>query len=190
MGALHRRGLRENTLFIFTSDNGYMLGEHGLMQKGFAYEPSIRLPLVMRWPGHIRAGSRSDALALNVDLCPTILQACGVALPDDVQGRSLLPAAEGAPEGWPREFLHLAPWFRDDGTPLELALAGDRWKYVRFRVNGIEEALYDLERDPGERTNLAADPAFAGELEGARSRLQEQMRALGVPAAWFTAPGG
>lgn len=190
VAALEQIGELDETLFIFTSDNGYLLGEHGLIQKGFGYEPSIRVPLVMRWPGRLPACARSEAIALNVDLCPTILAACGIAIPKDAQGASLLDASAGPPEGWRPEFLFLAPWFRDDGTPFELGLSGGRWKYIRFREGAIEEALFDLESDPDERKNLVADPDSAHQLAGARARLRARMRELAVPDAWFEAPDG
>ncbi|MCB9914240.1 MAG: sulfatase-like hydrolase/transferase [Planctomycetes bacterium] len=181
--ALERQGLTRDTLVIFTSDNGYLVGEHGLTQKGVAFEPSIRVPLVVSWPGHLEGGGRSRRLALNVDLAPTVLAAAGVEVPADLEGTSLLappPADEGR-----EEFLYLPPWFLADDTPSHLVLAGGRWKYLRFRAGAIEEVLYDLERDPDERHDLAADPAAAAELEGARTRLRAQMRRLHLPEAWW-----
>jgi N-acetylglucosamine-6-sulfatase len=188
LAALERSGQLDRTLFVFTSDNGYLLGEHGLIQKGLGYELALRVPLLMRWPERLPAGTRSQALALNLDLFPTILTACGLPLPEDLQGQDLLPAALGPPPGWRTEYLFLAPWFREDGTPQELGLSGGRWKYIRFRGRGIEEALFDLESDPDERHNRAGDPELAHQLAGARARLRARMRELAVPLEWFEAP--
>src|SRR5438445_7726147 len=84
-------GLSKDTIVIYTSDQGFFLGDHGLFDKRFMYEEALRMPFLVRWPASIRAGTRSGALALNVDFAPTFLEAAGVAIPADMQGRSLLP---------------------------------------------------------------------------------------------------
>ncbi|MDP6538486.1 MAG: sulfatase [Planctomycetota bacterium] len=184
LATLERRGVADETCVAFTSDNGYLLGEHGLIQKGFAYEPSIRVPLCVRYPDRIPAGSVVDSVTLNVDLAPTFLELAGLAVGADVQGRSLLGAIEGA-GGARDDFLYLAPWFHKDGTPRELALAGGRYKYVRLRSAGLKEQLFDLEADPGERTDLSADERLADVLAASRERMRELMGELEVPPEWF-----
>ncbi|MDP6409204.1 MAG: sulfatase [Planctomycetota bacterium] len=182
--ALERRGVADETCMAFTSDNGYLLGEHGLIQKGFAYEPSIRVPLCVRYPARIAAGSVVDSVTLNVDLAPTFLELAGLAVGAGVQGRSLLATLDGSTSGR-ADFLYLAPWFLPDGTPRELALGGGRYKYVRLRDAGLEERLFDLEADPGERTDLSPDPAQAEVLAASRARMRVLMDELEMPAAWF-----
>src|SRR5688572_7599488 len=94
---LDRAGLRENTLVIYTSDQGFFLGEHGWYDKRFMYEESIRMPFVARWPAVIKPGTRSERMALNVDFAPTLLAVAGLAPPAEVQGRSLFPLLRGEP---------------------------------------------------------------------------------------------
>ncbi len=181
--SLEHQGLTDDTLVLLTSDNGYLVGEHGLTQKGVGYEPSIRVPLLLTWPGHLEAGAKRRDLALNVDLMPTILEAAGLQLPADVQGRSLLTTRQDEGE----EFLYLPPWFLSDSSPSHLVLAGGRWKYLRFRSGAIEEVLFDLENDPEERTNIAGDPGAARVLSEAREQLRARMRSLGLPQTWWEA---
>src|SRR2546427_541543 len=92
---LDPNGLAKNTIVIYTSDQGFFLGDHGLFDKRFMYEESLRMPLLVRWPAAIKAGSRSDAIALNVDFAPSFLAAAGLPVPGDMQGRSLLPVLPG-----------------------------------------------------------------------------------------------
>lgn len=184
--ALEEQGIMDETCIAFTSDNGYLLGEHGLIQKGFAYEPSIRVPLCVRYPERIEAGTVIDSVTLNIDLAPTFLELAGLQVPPDVQGASLLSTLDGGTSGR-SDFLYLAPWFRPDGTPRELALGGGRYKYVRLRDAGLEERLFDLREDPGERRDLSADPALAEVLKASRGRMRLLMDELEVPEEWFDA---
>ncbi|MAE27624.1 MAG: N-acetylglucosamine-6-sulfatase [Planctomycetes bacterium] len=192
LAVLEQRGVLDDTLILFTSDNGYLLGEHGFIQKGHSYEPSIRVPLILRYPPKIQAGIENDGAALNVDIAPTLLKLAGLAVPDDVQGVDLAPLWQARrskpPAGWREWFLYIAPWFQDNGAPRELALHSARWKYVRFLENPISEALFNLWDDPDERVNLAGPQATeqaTAVLVGARQALQAEMERLGVPAAWF-----
>lgn len=188
VGALDRAlvelGLAERTLLAFTSDGGYLWGEQGLFRKALAFEPSIRVPLVLRLPGTIPAGFETDALALNVDLAPTLLDLAGVPTPDEMQGRSLRALwAAGAAE-WRSDFLYVAPVLPAADGPTHLAVRGERWKYVLFREQGLEEALYDLASDPDELAPLDGDE-HAERRAAARARLAALVRATGAPDAWL-----
>ncbi len=145
--ALRRSGELEDTLIVFTSDNGFMHGEHRIPSgKVVPYEPSIRVPLLMRGPG-VPRGVRADRLAANVDLAPTIMDVTGAQAPWAPDGLSLLsPAA-------PRDILLEGPARKRDGAPRFAGLRTQRYKYVR-RITGAVE-LYDLARDPHELRNLA-----------------------------------
>ena len=101
---LDGNGLSRNTMVIYTSDQGFFLGDHGLFDKRFMYEESLRMPFLVRWPAGIKAGTRSDAMALNVDFAPTFLEAAGLPVPGDMQGRSLLPVLRGRT---PRRLAHV-----------------------------------------------------------------------------------
>src|SRR5678810_1386569 len=98
---LEQNGLRDNTVVIYTSDQGFFLGDHGLFDKRFMYEESLRMPFLVRCPAVIKAGSRSDAIALNVDFAPTFLEAARLPVPDAMQGHSFLSLLRGrTPRGW------------------------------------------------------------------------------------------
>jgi N-acetylglucosamine-6-sulfatase len=153
--ALHETGELGNTLLIFTSDNGFMAGEHRVRTgKVVPYEPSIRVPLLMRGPG-VPRGVRRDQLVWNGDLAPTILDAAGASAPLPLDGRSLLdPAADDR-----AILLEGPPKLGTNGMPRFVGLRTDRYKYVEH-VRGAKE-LYDLRSDPDELENLARSPALA-----------------------------
>jgi N-acetylglucosamine-6-sulfatase len=154
--ALAETARLDDTLLIFTSDNGYMTGEHRLAaSKGVPYEPSIRVPLLLRGPG-VPAGVRRRQLVWNGDLAPTILEAAGAGAPWDTDGISLWPLLRGAEVR--RDVLLEAPPRR--GVPRYTGVRTDRYVYVEHRTGELE--LYDLRRDPGELENLAARPEAAG----------------------------
>lgn len=176
--ALEQSQQLERTAILFTTDNGQLLGEHGLQQKGISYEPSIRTPLALRLPGRIPAGLTAPGLALNLDLAPTLLDLAGVEPLEPMSGRSLLPELAGEAPG--REyFLYLAPGF-GGGKVIERALVERRYKYVRLQAEGhTEELLFDLERDPDERVNLVPDAALEPQLERLRSLMDAELALLG-----------
>jgi len=168
--ALRDTGRLADTLFIYTSDNGLLWGEHRWRRKEAAYEEAIRVPLVVRWDaGGIPPGSRPEVLAANVDLAPTIADAVGIPAPG-AEGISLLPALRGEP-GPTREDLLIEHLAGANPVPTYCAVRSRRWTYVRYE-DGFEE-LYDLRTDPYELQNLAADPRFAGVLRERRARLAE-----------------
>jgi N-acetylglucosamine-6-sulfatase len=167
IGALRATGELEDTLILFTSDNGFFHGEHRVPNgKILVYEPSIRLPLLMRGPG-VPRGATAPELVTNADLAPTILDAAD-AVPGRIQdGRSLLELVQHPGVEWGRELLI------EGGTPLGLtftALRNYRWKYVEHTTGEAE--LYDLKRDPDELTSLHAAPALAGLRARLAARLQ------------------
>ncbi len=176
--ALERTRQLEQTLIVFTSDHGYFWGEHGLGGKHGPYEEALRIPLLMRYPKLIAPGSKLDALALNIDLAPTLLDVAGVPAPESMQGRSLRPLLEGNRTGARSSFL--AEFFLGNGTarfPTWQAVRTDRWKYVRYTgFPGMEE-LYDLESDPLEMKNLITEPAAKAkgvEMQAELERLLQE----------------
>ncbi len=189
---LEQLGQLENTVVLFTSDNGYLWGEHGLYRKRASFEPSIRVPLIVRWPAEIAADSRRSELALNVDLAPTLLDLAGVPVPADAQGRSLRPlwrdeARRDEAGDWRTEFAVLDSYDDPARGPAELALRTERWKYVRFRSPRVEELLYDLASDPDETTDLAADPDQAERLAELRAALRAELARIDAPPDWWDA---
>jgi arylsulfatase A-like enzyme len=175
---LSERGLLDRTLIIFTSDNGYYLGDFGLADKWFMHEPSIRLPLLVvdpRLPSEGR-GTRRDAMALNIDVAPTILDAAGIQPNASMQGKSLLPVVHGEKKALRDEFFyeHL---FEHAGIPKSEGVRGQRWKYARYLIEPEpHEELYDLQNDPQERKNLAASSEYADKLAHYRRRWEELRR--------------
>jgi arylsulfatase A-like enzyme len=174
LAELEKQGLRENTLVIFTADNGYFHGEHGLADKWYPHEESIRVPLIVHDP---RAGGKAgtnDEFALNVDLAPTILGAAGVAAPARMQGRDLSPLylSKEKPE-WRSEFFYEHAIIKNKSfIPASEALVGKDWKFMHWPDFGRDQ-LFDLKADPFEENDLAEDPAHKDRLAEMRARFAE-----------------
>ena len=173
---LQRQGLRENTLVLFTSDNGYFHAEHGLADKWYPHEESIRVPLIVRDPRMAGAqrGHTRDDFTLNVDLAPTLLAAARIPAPTAMQGRDLAPlylAAE-KPE-WRTEFFYEHPTINHTNfIPASEALVRRDGKYF-YWPDFKTEQLFDLRTDPSEESDRIADPAQSGRLTEMRRRFAE-----------------
>ncbi|MGB9620567.1 MAG: sulfatase/phosphatase domain-containing protein, partial [Armatimonadota bacterium] len=174
LDTLNKTGALDNTVVVFAGDNGFFFGEHGLLDKRAAYEESIRIPLLMRYPKLIRPGTLIEPMVLNIDLCPTILDLAGAETPKGVEGRSWRPLLGGRrPRTWRTEFLY--EYFYDAEAkkrPPIRALRTERWKYITYPNSDIPPELYDLMNDPLEMTNLARDSSYAGVAAEMRSKLQ------------------
>jgi arylsulfatase A-like enzyme len=174
VGKLREQGLLENTLIVFTGDNGYFHGERGLADKWYPYEEALRVPLIVRDPRLPSAerGARSDALVLNLDVAPTIIAAAGAKMPGAMQGQDVSPLYLAAkPPTWRTEFYYEHPVvLGKDRIPRSEAVASRTAKYVRWPDFDFEE-FYDLSADPHEERNLVVDPASAKTLEALRERL-------------------
>jgi arylsulfatase A-like enzyme len=173
---LKRQGIYDNTLVIFTTDNGYYHGEHGLADKWYPHQESIRVPLIIRDPRMPAAkrGSTNDEFTLNADLAPTILATAGITAPATMQGRDIAPLylAEGV-DDWRTEFLYEHPTLRDkDFIPASEALVRKDWKYFFWPEEGIEQ-LFHITEDPFEENDLAADPSQKDRLAEMRARFNE-----------------
>jgi arylsulfatase A-like enzyme len=156
---LDQEKLAENTLVIYTSDQGFFLGDHGLYDKRFMYEPSIRMPFLVRWPAAIKPGRVDDHLVINTDFAPTFLAVAGVSVPSDMQGRSLVPLLRTQDAGgWRTSFYYR--YYHDPGdhnTRAHYGVRTDTHKLICFWKQDQWE-LYDLRQDPEEMRNLYADP--------------------------------
>jgi arylsulfatase A-like enzyme len=156
---LDASGLAKDTIVIYTSDQGFFLGDHGLFDKRFMYEESLRMPFLVRWPGVIKAGTHSDAMALNVDFAPTFLDAAGVAIPPDMQGRSLVPVLRGqAPRDWRTSMYYR--YYHDPGDHNTRAHYGVRTRTHKLIYYWKKDQweLFDLVHDPAEMNNLYGQP--------------------------------
>lgn len=166
-------GLRENTIIVFTSDNGFFLGERGMADKWLMYEESIRIPMLICDPREHKPRA-IEALTLNIDLAPTILDLAGVAIPKEMQGRSLVPFVQGRrPNDWRRDFFYEHHTMTKVIPEIE-GVRTERWKYVRWvTTSPVFEELFDLQKDPEELRNLAAEPRYQKQLIALRERWKE-----------------
>ncbi|MFO0827353.1 MAG: sulfatase [Phycisphaerales bacterium] len=179
LGYLDANGLAANTLVVYTSDQGFFLGEHGLYDKRFMYEESLRMPFVVRWPSAIAAHASSDAIALNVDIAPTFLELAGVPVPADVQGKSLVPILRGAtPPDWRTAMYYR--YYHDPGDHNTRAHYGIRTKTHKLIYFWKKDQweLFDLVNDPYELHNLYGQPgveALTSTLKSELTRLKNEV---------------
>jgi N-acetylglucosamine-6-sulfatase len=173
--ALKETGKLDSTILVFTSDNGYFYGEHGLsVERRLAYEESIRMPLLIRYPPAIKPGTVRDEFALNIDLAPTLLSLAGVSVPSAMQGRSLVPLFRGERIAWRSSFLielnsdKVFPRIVQMGYK---AVRTSRWKYIHYLELQDMDELYDLNADPYEMKNLVSDPRAAKALAEMKKEL-------------------
>lgn len=178
--ALKETDQLDNTVIVFTSDNGYFYGEHGLsVERRLAYEESIRMPLLIRYPKAIKGGIVRDEFALNIDLAPTLLELAGVSAPNRMEGRSLVPLLKGAKTEWRKSFL--IEYYSDKVFPRihqmgYKAVRNERWKYIHyFELEGMDE-LYDLKADPYEIKNIIREPGAARILEGMKQEMERLLK--------------
>ncbi|MFV2068556.1 MAG: sulfatase [Pirellulales bacterium] len=176
---LDSSGLAKNTIVIYTSDQGFFLGEHGLYDKRLMYEEALRMPLLIRWPGVIEPNSTNGDLVLNVDFAPTLLEAAGVdEAPVPMQGRSFAALLEGAtPSDW-RRSMYYRYYFSHFNTEPHYGVRTLRYKLICFHRLGQWE-LFDLEKDPLEMTSVHADPAYADVVKKLKTELKRLQAELG-----------
>ncbi len=175
---LDKSGLAENTVVIYSSDQGFYLGDHGWFDKRWMYEESLRMPLLVRWPGVTRPGSENRDLVQNLDFAETFLDVAGVPVPDDMQGRSLVPLLKGeTPDDWRKSvYYHYYEFPGWHDVQRHYGVRTDRHKLVYYYP--IDEwELFDLEKDPDELKSVYDDPAYAGvaaELKTELARLRKE----------------
>ena len=176
---LRKAGIEKDTLIVFTSDNGFFYGDHGLIDKRNAYEPSIRVPMLVYAPGLLPRGVVNPTLVRNLDIAPTFLDVAHIPEPARMEGRGWLGVAEGKviPADWkPGDFVYEYYWeWNFPQTPTTFAIERDRVKYIQYHGIWDTEELYDLNTDPDEMRNLIDDPAFAGRKAALRSALFDQL---------------
>ncbi|MFT5905938.1 MAG: arylsulfatase A-like enzyme [Cryomorphaceae bacterium] len=182
---LDKQGLLENTIVIYTGDNGFYMGERGFAGKWSHYEESLRVPLIIHDPRPNGGGERGRVLSpfvLNLDLPATILELAGVVVPEKYQGKSLVPYLKGeAPKAWRKDFYN-EHHSSHDRIPNWRGVHGERYTYARyFDQEPVAEMLYDLETDPDQLKNLAADPKHAELLKRMRARTEEFLQTYTRP---------
>jgi N-acetylglucosamine-6-sulfatase len=188
---LKRMGIHDDTLIVYMGDNGFMFGEHGLIDKRVAYETSIRVPMLMQCPALFRGGTVVERVVANIDIAPTLLEAAGVAVPPHMDGRSFIPLAQGKTIPWREHFLYVYYWEKNfPQSPTVFSLRGDRYKYITYYGLWDADELYDLQADPAESKNLLYDPQFRSVATQMEQRLYEMMAELGGMEIPLNAPLG
>ena len=158
---LEQNGLDSNTLLVYMGDNGFQFGEHGLIDKRTAYEASIRVPLLMRFPGKLSGGAQVSKVVANIDIAPTLLEAAGLEPERGWDGESFWSLAEGKEISWRDYLLYEYFWeWNYPQTPTVFAVRSDRYKFIRYHGIWDTDELYDLEKDPQELENLINDKKY------------------------------
>ena len=178
---LEESGLSEDTMVIYTTDNGMFVGDHGMFDKRWMYEEALRIPLMVCYPRAIRPGIVTEHFALNVDYAPTILDYAGVDIPADIQGRSLRPILEGAdPPDWRTSFYyHYYEFSGQQNVPMHYGLRNQRYKLIHYYGEADTWELVDLQEDPREYKNVYNDPAYAdivAKMKAELSRLRQELQ--------------
>ena len=190
LDALEVSGQAERTIVVYLGDNGYLLGQHGRFEKHCFFEQAVRVPLIVRWPGHLPADRRVEEMVELVDVLPTLLDLAHLPAPPDLHGRSLVPLLRGEPGATGRSLV-----FSEYLANEEAMVRSDRYKLIvgngpaRRREDGLDaaphsapfERLYDLQADPGETTDLAGNPSLAAVRDGLRAHLHERLVVTRAP---------
>ncbi|MBW8200607.1 sulfatase [Flagellimonas abyssi] len=167
---LEKNGLSKNTLVVYTSDQGFYLGEHGWFDKRFMYQQSFKTPLLVRWPNKIEPGSSNDELVQNLDFAQTFLDAAGIKVPNDMQGESLIPLLTGNDRQWNREsvYYHYYEYPAEHAVKRHYGISTKTHKLIHFYHDVDEWELYDLVEDPNEMINVYNDAEY--------SKIQAQLK--------------
>jgi N-acetylglucosamine-6-sulfatase len=181
---LKKMGIHDDTLVIYMGDNGYMFGEHGLIDKRVAYETSSRVPMLMQCPAIIKGGTVVDQVVANIDVAPTIMEAMGLKKPPHMDGESFLPLALTSTKGksipWRDYFLYVYYWEQNyPQTPTHFSLRGDKYKYTTYYGVWDSDELFDISNDPMEQDNLIHKPEFQKTKNQMQNRLYAMMDEMG-----------
>lgn len=169
---LDQNSLAENTVVIYMSDQGFFMGEHGWFDKRFMYEESFRTPMMMRYPGVVKAGTQSDHLVMNLDIAPTLLDIAGVKVPEDIQGESFLPLlTDKTARGRDAIYYHYYENGEHAVSP-HFGVKTDRYKLIRFYKRVESWELFDLKKDPQEMSNLYGSKKYRKIQEELKTRLK------------------
>ncbi len=175
MDALENAGILDETAIILSSDHGFFLGEWGFYNKMFMHEPSIRVPMAVRYPRLIKPKTVSEQMALNLDIAPTILDLAGLKVPERMQGRSLVPLMKGSQvPNWRRDWLY--EYYDDRYIPKNRGIRTEQYKLIHYWEKPEQFELYDMKTDPGELSNLYGKPQY----DPIRAQLLDRMRNLRV----------
>ena len=172
---LDSHGLAQNTLVVYSSDQGFFTGEHGWNDKRWMYEQSLSMPLLMRWPAVIKPGARIEQMVQNIDYAPTFLDVAGVAVPNEVQGCSLVPLLQGqSPRSWRREIYYHYYMDKAYNLPRFEGVRTERYKLISYYKPSQEWELFDLQKDPNELQSVYGDASY----RSVRARLKKKLAEL------------
>ncbi len=185
MDQLKKMGIYDDTLVIYMGDNGYMFGEHGLIDKRVAYETSSRVPMLMQCPSIVQGGTVVDEVVANIDIAPTVMQAMGLKKPPHMDGQSFLPLAQlplaqRKTIPWREYFLYVYYWEQNyPQTPTHFSLRGDQYKYTTYYGVWDSDELFDIRADPSEQNNLIHLQAYQKTKSRMQTKLYSMMDELG-----------
>jgi len=178
---LKENGLDKNTVVIYTSDQGFYLGEHGWFDKRWMFEQSYRTPLLVQWPGVVKPGSVNADMVSNLDLAETFLDMAGVPVPADMQGKSMVPVLKGkTPGNWRKE--HYYHYYEYPGSHMvkrHYGMSTERYKLMHYYYDIDEWEMYDIKADPEEMRNVYNDPEYAPVRKKLHKRLSKLMVQFG-----------
>ena len=173
-------GIHDETLVIYMSDNGFMFGEHGLIDKRVAYETSMRVPMLVQCPAIIKGGTVVEEMIANIDIGPTVMEAMALKAPPHMDGKSFLPLVRGESIPWREQFLYVYYWEKNFAqTPTTFSLRTPQYKYITYYGLWDADELFDLAADPDESKNLIEDPAHAKNAREMEDKLYQMMGELG-----------
>ena len=172
---LEENDLEDNTLVVYTSDQGFYLGEHGWYDKRFIYDESFKTPLLIKWPNKIKPGITNDEMVQNLDFAQTFLEAAGISSPEDMQGESLMPLLTGDEDRWTREevYYHYYEYPSVHMVKRHYGIVNKEFKLVRFYYDVDEWELYDRLNDPNEMNNVIDDPNYSEVVKDLKVKLTE-----------------
>jgi len=171
---LDESGLAENTIVVYTSDQGFYLGEHGWFDKRFIYDESFKTPLLIRWPNQIKPGTTNDEMVQNLDFAQTFLEAALIKAPEDMQGESLIPLLKGENEKWTRDavYYHYYEYPGEHTVKRHYGIVNKAYKLVHFYYDINEWELYDRLKDPQEMNNVYNDPNYTDIVKQLKIELE------------------
>lgn len=186
---LEENNLADNTIVIYSSDQGFYLGEHGWYDKRWMFEESFAMPFLIRWPGTIKPGSRIDELIQNIDYAPTFLDIAGAPIPERMQGRSLLPLLKNQETTWRDDLFYAYYEIGEHAVPPHTGIATDQHKLIHF-TKADEWNLFDLKADPNELKSFHNDPAYAEVFSAMRKRYQQAQQRFNISPSTIPAARG
>ena len=172
---LEDTGLDKNTIVVYTSDQGFYLGEHGWFDERFIYDQSFKTPLLIKWPNAIKPGTTNDEMVQNLDFAQTFLEAAMIDAPGDMQGESLIPLLKGNNENWTRDavYYHYYEYPSVHMAKRHYGIVNKKYKLVHFYYDIDEWELYDRAKDPNEMYNVYNDPEYKEIVESLTKELYE-----------------